>query len=151
MPTQKHTLLKIRIIVNVIPILCWSETAMCVTNKELWWIKRIKASMCTKTTKNMTVNTYGVNLLDGINKLLNNQTHHLARTEEELFQFLISLPLWIMIALLNQVPLELKDKERDKTQKKLQFQLLEVEVDLERMRALMLCRFSRRFRRLLKL
>ena len=146
MPLQKHTLHKIRTIVNVIPILCWSETAMYVTSKELWWIKRIKASTCTKTTRNMTVNTFGANSSDGINKLSNNQTHLLALIEEVLFQFLISFRLWIMIVLLSQVLSELKGKARDKTLKKSPFQQQEVERGQERMLVLMHCHlFSRRF------
>jgi len=98
MLTQKHTLLKINIIENVTLTLCWSETATSDTNKELWWTKKIKVSMSIKITKSMTVNTYGVSSLDGINKLLSNQTPHSVLIEEELSQFQISHPLWIMIA-----------------------------------------------------
>lgn len=146
MLTQKHTSLKIKIIENVIPILCWSETATSGINKELWWIKKIKVSMFTKTIKSMIVNTFGANLLDGTNKLLNSLMLHWVLTEEVLFLFQILLLIWIMIVLLNQVQLELKDKERDKTQKKWQFQLAEAEVDQLRMQsAAQLCLSNRWF------
>ena len=81
----------------------------------------------------MIVNTFGVSQLDGISKQLNNQTLLLVQTEEEHYRFQTSHRLKITIELVNVVKQQLQeDKAKDKIQKRLLFQQLEVEVDLSR-------------------